>query len=131
MRRALPRQAFRRFYPWIGRLQARDTLLKARNEWSKTAVLPPYVTASELRVMLHLDYASTFRLLGVRSVGGKKFYWTDHEGRSFETVNKRKVMVSIEIAAKAIAACGLDLRMLDVEPDWTDAELEKILSGLL
>ena len=42
MRRGAARLAFRRGFPWVPRLPARQTLLKARSEWSKTAVLPPY-----------------------------------------------------------------------------------------
>eukprot|EP00439_Symbiodinium_sp_Y106_P021394 s1976_g2.t1 len=82
---------------YVPRKVARNTLGKARrNHSDETLLLPPFVSATELRILFRLDYANTMRMLGVRSID-KKYYWKDLEGREFESTSKRKV---------------------DVEPDW-------------
>jgi translation initiation factor IF-2 len=102
----------------VGRKTAKATLLKGRNEQSRILVLPPFVAVSELRVMFGVSYEAAFQVLNVKSVQ-KKFYWNDHEGRAFETANKRNVLVPFEIAARAATQFRLKAVMLDVEPEWS------------
>ena len=101
----------------VGRKTAKATLLRGRAESSnRLMLLPPWVGVSELRIMLGLSYESCFELLGVKTFQ-KKYYWSDHEGREFESAVKRKVLVPFETAARAAQTFKLQPRLLDVEPE--------------
>eukprot|EP00929_Paragymnodinium_shiwhaense_P008346 TRINITY_DN112298_c0_g1_i1.p1 TRINITY_DN112298_c0_g1~~TRINITY_DN112298_c0_g1_i1.p1 ORF type:complete len:994 (+),score=180.36 TRINITY_DN112298_c0_g1_i1:87-3068(+) len=109
---------------YVPRKVFRKTLDKATQRQSDpTLLLPPYVAASELRVLFRVDYAGVFRLLGV---GGKQgnYFWKDHMGREFQSVSKRKVMVPFDIAALPAQGLGYNPKVLDVEPDWLPTEVK-------
>lgn len=98
---------------------AKKTLLKStRNTLGPTLLLPPYVSASELRILFRMDYSGIFRLLGVRK-SESKWFWKDHDGREFETSSKRKVLVPFDLATIPAHGLGLKPVMVDVEPDWS------------
>eukprot|EP00441_Pelagodinium_beii_P014043 CAMPEP_0197671540 /NCGR_PEP_ID=MMETSP1338-20131121/76883_1 /TAXON_ID=43686 ORGANISM="Pelagodinium beii, Strain RCC1491" /NCGR_SAMPLE_ID=MMETSP1338 /ASSEMBLY_ACC=CAM_ASM_000754 /LENGTH=51 /DNA_ID=CAMNT_0043251461 /DNA_START=62 /DNA_END=213 /DNA_ORIENTATION=- len=50
-----------------------------RNHPDNTLLLPPYVSAAELRILFRVDYAGVMRMLGVSKEGGK-YYWKDYDG---------------------------------------------------
>ena len=112
----------------VGRKTAKATLLAGRRDLSKTMLLPPFVGASELRVMLNLSYGQTMQVLGVRNFRNK-YYWKDSDGREFETANRKKVVVGFDVAARAAKRFGWHGVMVDVEPEWNDrwtqSELER------
>ena len=106
---------------YVPRKVSQETLRKAtRNHPDPTLLLPPYVTARELRTLFKLDYPSVFRLLGVRHEQSR-YSWKDFEGREFATTSKRKVLVPFDLAAIPAHGLGLRPRMVDVEPDWDPA----------
>ncbi|CAJ1441731.1 unnamed protein product [Effrenium voratum] len=92
----------------------------ARRSSQNRLLVPPFISATELRVLFRLDYANTMRMLSVRSMHGK-YYWKDFEGREFESTSKRKVLVPFDMAALALQKFGYDPRLVDVEPDWPEA----------
>lgn len=69
--------------------------------------------------MCGLDYSGIFKLLNIKQKDGK-YLWRDHRRRSFETTNKRLVVVPYEMAAAAVASCGMEPKLVDVEPEWED-----------
>lgn len=84
-----------------------------------TLLLPPYISATELRILFRLDYEGTFRLLNVTPVLSR-YFWKDFDGREFETSSKRKVLVPFEMAAGPCRSLGYNPKMVDVEPDWDE-----------
>ncbi|CAE8649323.1 unnamed protein product, partial [Polarella glacialis] len=106
---------------YVPRKVARMTLAKTmKNHTDNTLLLPPYVSATELRILFRMDYAGVFRLLGVRHSQGK-YFWKDYDGREFESASKRRVLVPFEIAAVPTEGIGFKPRKVDVEPDWPSA----------
>eukprot|EP00913_Durusdinium_trenchii_P008609 g8083.t2 len=116
--------------------------LQALAASSPTSRLPPFVSATELRVLFRLDYANTMRILGVRSMNGK-YYWKDPErenieeivargspssamapsrqdfqNREFESASKRKVLLPFDMVAYPLQKFGYQSMLVDVEPDW-------------
>ncbi|KAF4656023.1 hypothetical protein FOL47_009193, partial [Perkinsus chesapeaki] len=91
-------------------------------------LVPPYLGASELRLMLPIDYSAALSLCGARQYL-KKYYWSDLEGREFETTSKRKVIVPFDNVVRSLYKFGLEPRMIDMEPEW-DSESPPIKSGL-
>ncbi|KAF4723772.1 hypothetical protein FOZ63_003347, partial [Perkinsus olseni] len=91
-------------------------------------LVPPYLGASELRLMLPIDYSAALSLCGARQYL-KKYYWNDHEGREFETTSKRKVIVPFDNIVRSLYKFGMEPRMIDMEPEW-DSENLPIKSGL-
>eukprot|EP00435_Cladocopium_sp_Y103_P024819 s469_g6.t1 len=106
---------------YVPRKVARASLTKAtRRNAESSVLLPTFVSATELRVLLRLDYANTMRVLGVRSLGGK-YYWKDScdfEGREFESTSKRKVLLPFDMVAYPLQKFGYEPELVDVEPDW-------------
>lgn len=103
---------------YVPRKVARASLTKAtRRNAESSVLLPTFVSATELRVLLRLDYANTMRVLGVRSLGGK-YYWKDFEGREFESTSKRKVLLPFDMVAYPLQKFGYEPELVDVEPDW-------------
>lgn len=103
---------------YVPRRVAAKNLHRAHKKQSDpTLLLPPYVSAHELRVIFQMDYASTFKLLNVEHAQSK-YFWKDFDGRQFETTSKRKVMIPFEMAAGPCTSLGYRPKMVDVEPDW-------------
>eukprot|EP00434_Breviolum_minutum_P012691 symbB.v1.2.011189.t1/scaffold714.1/size170141/6 len=104
---------------YVPRKVARASLSKAtrKNDVTSGVLLPTFVSATELRVLLRLDYANTMRVLGVRSMSGK-YYWKDFEGREFESTSKRKVLLPFDMVAYPLQKFGYLPELVDVEADW-------------
>ncbi|CAK9070660.1 unnamed protein product [Durusdinium trenchii] len=106
---------------YVPRKVARASLTKALRATQKNAdhslLLPPFVSATELRVLFRLDYANTMRILGVRSMNGK-YYWKDFQNREFESASKRKVLLPFDMVAYPLQKFGYQSMLVDVEPDW-------------
>ncbi|EER17894.1 conserved hypothetical protein, partial [Perkinsus marinus ATCC 50983] len=86
---------------FLARKTARDTIVKGRESRDKVILVPPYLGASELRLMLPIDYSAALSLCGARQYL-KKYYWNDHEGREFETTSKRKVIVPFDNIVRSL-----------------------------
>jgi len=103
---------------YVPRKVARQSLERAsRRTADRELLLPPFVSASELRVIFRLDYDGILKLLGVRQEMSK-YFWKDGQGREFETASKRNILVPYHLAAIPAQGLGLKPRMVDVEPDW-------------
>lgn len=103
---------------FVPRRESRQSLYRSRrHRKDDVLLLPPWVSATELRIIFRLDYAGIFRLLGVRQEASK-FYWRDLEGRTFESSSKRKVLVPYDMAAMHAHALGYKPKLVDAEPDW-------------
>ena len=106
----------------LPRRDSRRTLSKTRRELSKptsgstsVVLLPPHVAPGELRILLGIDYKSALSLCGVKMYQ-QKFYWSDPEGRWFETSNKRKVLVPFDQVTPSVKLFGLTPVLVDPEP---------------
>eukprot|EP00398_MALV-I-01_sp_L67-1_P000928 gene928-284_t len=105
-------------YEVVGRRTRHQNVRIGSRKSSRPWVLvPPYFGIHEARVMLHLSYDDAFDYFGVHVVA-KKYYWKDHEGRTFETVNRRKVYLPWEMVAARLAAWDYLPIMIDMEPEW-------------
>mmetsp|Transcript_129980 Transcript_129980/g.296389 ORF Transcript_129980/g.296389 Transcript_129980/m.296389 type:complete len:875 (+) Transcript_129980:66-2690(+) len=80
-------------------------------------LLPPLVSAQELRILLRIDYKQCLQSLGIRFFEGKH-YWRDNDGRQFECVARPRVLVPFETAAKVCSMFAMEPRLVDVEPHW-------------
>ena len=110
----------------LPRRESRRTLARTRRDisspfphGSKTVLIPPFVSPGELRILLGVDYKSALSLCKVKMYQ-QKYYWSDAEGRLFETSNKRKVLVPFELVAPSIKLFGLNPVLVDPEPvvEW-------------
>ncbi|KAF4682527.1 hypothetical protein FOZ60_010433 [Perkinsus olseni] len=126
--RVCVRQYHKKGSSFLARKTARDTIVKGRESRDKIILVPPYLGASELRLMLPIDYSAALSLCGARQYL-KKYYWNDHEGREFETTSKRKVIVPFDNIVRSLYKFGMEPRMIDMEPEW-DSENLPIKSGL-
>ena len=107
----------------LPRRESRRTLAKTRRDISKPSssfsskdvLIPPYVSPGELRILLGVDYKSALSLCNVK-LYQQKYFWSDSEGRCFETSNKRKVLVPFELVAPSIKLFGLNPILVDPEP---------------
>ncbi len=106
----------------IPRRESRRTLSKTRRELaspspqkSGNVLLPPFVSPGELRVLLGIDYKSALALCQVK-LYQQKYFWTDLEGRWFETSNKRKVLVPFSAVAPSVKLFGINPVLVDPEP---------------
>mmetsp|Transcript_25401 Transcript_25401/g.70713 ORF Transcript_25401/g.70713 Transcript_25401/m.70713 type:complete len:993 (-) Transcript_25401:82-3060(-) len=109
---------------YVPRKEWRKTLFKAatRKNPDPTLLLPPFISAWELRGIFRMNYAAAFRTLKVTKMQSK-YYWKDLEGRHFESASKRKVMVPFEMALIPCQDLGLMPTLLDPEPDWDPAHV--------
>jgi hypothetical protein len=91
----LAASAYSRTNMYVPYKMVKKNLQKAmRQKSSPVMLLPPYVSVTELRTLLKLDYTSCLKKVGVttdHSTG--RMSWRDHMGRTFETMNKRSVLV--------------------------------------
>ena len=78
-------------------------------------LLPPFVSPGELRILLGIDYKSALALCQVK-LYQQKYFWRDSEGRTFETANKRKVLVPFSLIAHPIRLFGMEPVLVDPEP---------------
>ena len=106
----------------LPRRESRRTLSKTHRELakpsgdsSKTILLPPFVGPGELRILLGIDYKSALSLCQVK-LFQQKYYWSDLEGRYFETSNKRKVLVPYDLIAPSLKLFGYTPVLVDPEP---------------
>lgn len=68
---------------------------------------------------MRLPYSSCMKLCNVKqSLRDKTFRWRDSNGRSFECVGKRNVLVDFARAAFACRRLGLKAVVVDPEPNW-------------
>ena len=56
------------------------------------------VSPQDIHTMCNVHLAAVLPALGIKLWNGK-FYWRDHSGRTFETTEKRKILVTYEVAA--------------------------------
>jgi hypothetical protein len=94
---------------------ARRDLTKPSSGSSKRVLLPPFVSPGELRILLGIDYKSALALSQVK-LYQQKYFWRDSEGRSFETANKRKVLVPFSLISHPIRLFGMEPILVDPEP---------------
>ena len=106
----------------LPRRESRRTLAKTRRALSKESsvnsrivLLPPFISPGEVRVLLGVDYKSALGLCQVKMYQ-QKYYWSDLEGRCFETANKRKVLVPYDMVSASVKLFGLSPIKVDPEP---------------
>ena len=99
------------------RLRHQNVKYGSRRSKRPHVIIPEYFGMHEARVMLNLSYQDAFDYFGVHCVA-KKYYWKDHEGRAFETVNKRSVYLPWEMVAAMLSAWDYIPIMVDMEPEW-------------
>jgi hypothetical protein len=106
----------------LPRRDSRRTLAKTRrdlnspnNSTTSNILIPPFVSPGELRILLGIEYKSALSLCQVK-LYQQKYYWSDLEGRWFETSNKRKVLVPFSAVASGIRMFGLSPIQVDPEP---------------
>mmetsp|Transcript_19691 Transcript_19691/g.49880 ORF Transcript_19691/g.49880 Transcript_19691/m.49880 type:complete len:876 (+) Transcript_19691:46-2673(+) len=103
----------------------RKLIVKMYNQGARSkfrdVLLPPLVSAQELRILLRIDYKQCLQALGIRFFEGKH-YWRDNDGRQFECVARPRVLVPFETAAKVCSMFALEPRLVDVEPHWQKSD---------
>ncbi|SBS88050.1 translation initiation factor IF-2, putative [Plasmodium ovale] len=82
----------------VGRRVFREKLVVGRKQKSPIILLPPYISIHELRLMLNINYETCFKAANVYK-SGNKYRWKDSDGRVFQTVNKRNVIIPYHVAA--------------------------------
>ena len=106
----------------LPRRDSRRTLSKTKADISssrladsRNILLPPFVSPGELRILLGIEYKSALAMCQVK-LYQQKYYWSDIEGRWFETSNKRKILVPFEAIASSVKLFGLNPIKVDPEP---------------
>ena len=106
----------------LPRRESRRTLSRTRRELAapsshstRSVLLPPFVSPGELRILLGIDYKSALALSQVK-LYQQKYFWRDMDGRTFETANKRKVLVPFSLIAHPIKLFGMEPILVDPEP---------------
>ena len=106
----------------LPRRESRRTLAKTRSELSsqsgigsRNILLPPFVSPGELRILLGIEYKSALSLCRVKMYQ-QKYYWSDLEGRWFETSNKRKILVPFDSIAANVRMFGLNPILVNPDP---------------
>ena len=110
----------------LPRRDSRRTLARTRRELVgppstnlRRILLPPYVAPGELRILLGIEYKSALALCQVK-LYQQKYFWRDLEGRTFETANKRKVLVPFSLVVHPIKLFGMEPLLVDPEPQIAD-----------
>ncbi|XP_953582.1 uncharacterized protein TA09625 [Theileria annulata] len=99
----------------IGRIGFRKILFNGRKQKSPEILLPPFISISELRLMLNLDYISCFRNAKI-SITKNLYKWSDSYGRTFQTNNKRNIIISYDISSYLSKLMGYKPIKIDPEP---------------
>ncbi|GAW83332.1 small GTP-binding protein [Plasmodium gonderi] len=98
----------------VGRRVFREKLITGRKQKSPIILLPPYISIHELRLMLNINYETCFKAANVYK-SGNKYRWKDSEDRTFETVNKRNVIIPYSTAAYVSKIFKFKPRLIQVE----------------
>jgi hypothetical protein len=106
----LPRRESRRTLAGSKKQIANPTI-----EMSKNVLLPRFVSPGELRILLGIEYKSALALCQIKQYH-QKYYWSDLEGRWFETSNKRKILVDFDSIAPNVKLFGVNPICVDPEP---------------
>ncbi|KJP90026.1 hypothetical protein AK88_00195 [Plasmodium fragile] len=102
-----------KFIP-VGRRVFREKLISGRKQKSPIILLPPYISIHELRLMLNIDYDTCFKAANVYK-SGNMYKWKDSEDRTFQSVNKRNVIIPYSTAAYVSKIFKFKPRLIQVE----------------
>ncbi|GAB68791.1 small GTP-binding protein [Plasmodium cynomolgi strain B] len=102
-----------KFIP-VGRRIFREKLISGRKQKSPIILLPPYITIHELRLMLNINYDTCFKAANVYK-SGNVYKWKDSEDRTFQSVNKRNVIIPYSTAAYVSKIFKFKPRLIQVE----------------
>ncbi|EUD68811.1 hypothetical protein C922_00499 [Plasmodium inui San Antonio 1] len=102
-----------KFIP-VGRRVFREKLISGRKQKSPIILLPPYISIHELRLMLNINYDTCFKAANVYK-SGNTYKWKDPEDRTFQSVNKRNVIIPYSTAAYVSKIFKFKPRLIQVE----------------
>ncbi|VUZ98659.1 translation initiation factor IF-2, putative [Plasmodium vivax] len=102
-----------KFIP-VGRRIFREKLISGRKQKSPIILLPPYISVHELRLMLNINYETCFKAANVYK-SGNTYRWKDSEDRTFQSVNKRNVIIPYSTAAYVSKIFKFKPRLIQVE----------------
>ncbi|ANQ10043.1 Uncharacterized protein PCOAH_00038480 [Plasmodium coatneyi] len=102
-----------KFIP-VGRRVFREKLISGRKQKSPIILLPPYISIHELRLMLNINYDTCFKAANVYK-SGNTYKWKDSEDRTFQSVNKRNVIIPYSTAAYVSKIFKFKPRLIQVE----------------
>ncbi|CAA9990730.1 translation initiation factor IF-2, putative [Plasmodium knowlesi strain H] len=102
-----------KFIP-VGRRIFREKLISGRKQKSPIILLPPYISIHELRLMLNINYETCFKAANVYK-SGNQYKWKDSEDRTFQSVNKRNVIIPYSTAAYVSKIFKFKPRLIEVE----------------